>query len=189
MKNRAISVFVAVVIVAVSGMSLGLAGLASFAPPAYACSCAMPRTVEEEFAAMDAVFSGKAVRVDRPAEGSSGDVTVRFEVERAWKGVDQAEVTLKTAQYEESCGFSFESGQSYLVYANKDGESWATNYCTRTAAIQKAGGDLKQLCEGFEPPHSVVSRFGWGTIAAIAGLAVFITGLTVRSFIIGKREP
>jgi MYXO-CTERM domain-containing protein len=73
------------------------------------------------------------------------DREVRFDVRRSWKG-DRAEVAVRTPAQRSACGYPFEEGREYLVYASRgqDGALWVTA-CDRTRPIEDAQGDLDAL--------------------------------------------
>lgn len=76
-----------------------------------------------------------------------------LKVERTWKEVESEQVTVFTPAGDHACGYNFEVGQSYLVYASStnDGELW-TNHCTRTQRIAAdIDNDLKFLGKGKRP--------------------------------------
>lgn len=85
-----------------------------------------------------AVFVGKVKSI---ARGNSHWRSITFEVEKTWKGVEGKSVHVVTALNSTSCGFAFEEGKSYLVYANLvggdglDANSLTTNICTRTTFV------------------------------------------------------
>jgi hypothetical protein len=105
----------------------------------FACTCVEPSNIES-FKLADAVFFGKAVNVGYFRSGTA------FRVERAWKGVSISEVTVLTNPNVSSCGFRFEEGKSYVVYARKgsDGE-YHTGSCTGTANVSSDGEQLAYL--------------------------------------------
>lgn len=117
-----------------------------------ACSCAPPPPPKAALEASAAVFSGKVVDVE-----DIGDFqrAVTIEVASTWKGVKGRKVTVQTAKHGATCGFGFEKGKSYLVYAyeTKQGEAkvLSTNLCTRTRALGDAKDDLTELGEGAKP--------------------------------------
>ena len=125
-----------------------------FPPPqtAQACSCVPPESVQKELEKSDAVFRGVVTDMEKPAQffgGSSGDlVEVTLEVEETWKGVETKEVIVQTAISSASCGFEFEVGKEYLVYARQTGEGLHVSLCSRTAAIEYATNDLDELEKG-----------------------------------------
>ena len=129
---------------------------------AYACSCYIPSTAEEALASSGVVFAGtaKQVKPQRLQEGIVGPIEYRdvnlFEVESAWKGVDQSQIIVYDAGHDVSCGFVFEPGKSYLVYAyeNDDGDLY-TSYCNRTAELSAAEADLLRLGQSLEIKEQV----------------------------------
>ena len=119
-----------------------------------ACNCDLPRTgksfkqvVIEARNKSKAVFSGTVVAIDK----KPGDfyVTVRFKVEEFWKGKLSKEATVSTGQGGGDCGYKFEVGQRYLVYAyGYNDADLGTNICQRTASLIEAAEDLKVLGNG-----------------------------------------
>ena len=56
------------------------------------------------------------------------------------------EVTVSTGSDSALCGYNFEVGQSYLIYAGGvDVKNLQTNICTRTAKFAAAKADVKVL--------------------------------------------
>jgi hypothetical protein len=114
---------------------------------AQACRCPPPPPPEESMAKSTAVFVGRAVSVER--EGGTR-VSVKFAVDRTWKGDDAKEVVVVTPT--NSCGRTFEKGKQYMVYATADeGGTLGTNLCDRTMPHEQAADDMKALGEGKEP--------------------------------------
>jgi hypothetical protein len=71
---------------------------------------------------------------------------ITFRVGRMWRGPGSRTVKILTGRGGGDCGYRFERGKRYLVYAYKDtGEAWGTGICTRTRAIEHAGEDLAYL--------------------------------------------
>ena len=111
------------------------------AESALACSCAPPGTPQESLASSDAVFTGTVLSLT-PGQGTQ---EVRLRVEGTWKGAKCGEVTGVTALDEAACGFGFQEGTSYLVYATKNQGKLSTNLCTRTKPTASASEDLAAL--------------------------------------------
>jgi hypothetical protein len=120
----------------------------------FACDCGLPRTgnpfkqvVTEARNKSKAVFSGTVVAIDK----KPGDlyVAVRFKIEESWKGTLSKEATVFTGQGGGDCGYKFEVGQRYLVYAYRYNDTdLGTNICQRTANLIEAAEDLKVLGKG-----------------------------------------
>lgn len=126
-----------------------------FVPDAgYACDCDLPRgnkslrqQVIEARKKSAAIFTGTVLEIIK----QPGDfyVTVKFKVEESWKGLRSAEATVFTGQGGGDCGYKFETGKQYLVYAYKRSDSeLETNICQRTALLAESAEDLKVLGKG-----------------------------------------
>lgn len=71
-------------------------------------------------------------------------VRVTFRVLGSVKGVDE-EAIIYTNESSAACGFTFEEGKRYLVYANEADGQLHTGLCTRTASLDLADEDLEAL--------------------------------------------
>jgi len=136
------------------------------APNTSACSCIVPE-VPDAFRAARAVFVGEVTeitvpRTDNPKAPLADQLfTIKFKVERSWKGVSSADVIVLSDQGRAGCFSwgSFLKGQKYLVYGEKRLRSGAHTRtlavlfsCNRTALLADASEDLKAL--GFFGPKS-----------------------------------
>ena len=125
----------------------------------YACTCAVPdpglplkRQVRMALNESRAVFSGRVIEVKEDPQAAS--VVVRLRVERFWKGSPPGEVSVVTGLGGGDCGYRFEVGQSYLVYAHASGGGGlGTNICQRTARLSEASKDLRVLGRGRVAPR------------------------------------
>jgi hypothetical protein len=108
---------------------------------ALACSCAPPPPPQDALKQSSAVFTGTVIDVTT----SGVNHVVRLRVESSWKGAKCGEVTVLTASEDAACGYSFQVGQSYLVYAVKEQGKLSTNLCSRTKPTSDAGEDLTAL--------------------------------------------
>jgi hypothetical protein len=119
-----------------------------------ACTCGLPypnktlkQQVIEAHKNSEAVFSGKVIEIIENPQVFY--VVVKFKVQRSWKQTSTNEVTVLTGRGNGDCGYHFEVGESYLVYAYKYNESEVgTNICQRTARLDDAAKDLKVLGKG-----------------------------------------
>lgn len=111
--------------------------------PAYACSCIMPGTPQEEMGNAEAVFSGRVLEIEETGYGYN----VTLEVLEAWKGVDGSTVQVHTGMGGGDCGFNFEEGKEYMVYAALgEGELLEVYICSLTGLL--ADSDTESLGEG-----------------------------------------
>lgn len=86
----------------------------------WACSC-MRDTIEEEFQESEIVFSGKVLSADKPTKGpyhGNQLVEFEFELEVDWKGELENKLTVSTELLSMSCGYPFQVGTSYVVFAS-----------------------------------------------------------------------
>jgi Carboxypeptidase regulatory-like domain len=132
------------------------AAILTLAPaPTHACSCIGPIVTCNYFWTVEYVFEGTVRTIDRVAlredvggrQIESEEYLVSLEVHRAWKGVDGAHVEVLTHTQETACGFSFQQGGRYLVFASRrptDGKI-GVNKCGPTKEISDAADDVAWL--------------------------------------------
>lgn len=158
--------------------------ISSFPSIVSACSCAELPSVEEEFERSKAVFSGKVVEV-KEKRSLKGYTTksVLFEVANTWKGVKQSQITITTGLGGGDCGFDFNEGEDYLVYANESTmygtESLVSIICDRTNELSSSQDDIAILGEG-QPPNEEVDLTSRHT-----GNQLYIGGAVIIILIIG----
>jgi hypothetical protein len=116
----------------------------------YPCSCEPPPPPLVALRQSSAVFAGTVVSVEEwfsERDGSMFNVT--FRVAERWDGATEMKATVVTATDEARCGFEFEVGGDYLVYAFdpwfQGAEFPQTGICTRTRPLSEAAGDLAVL--------------------------------------------
>lgn len=80
-----------------------------------------------------------------------GTVLVTFRVSRVFKGELGEEVTVKTAGNSAACGYGFEEGASYVVYARAQDEGLSTGLCSGTKRADDAEADFAVLGAGVVP--------------------------------------
>src|ERR1043165_3276562 len=96
---------------------IGMLVLAGFVA---ACDCLPPPPPKEAMAKSAAVFLARVVKVvDDPA---GAERTVTLDVERWWKGDKAKMITVSTAKSGAACGYGFQVGSRYLVYAHAEGK-------------------------------------------------------------------
>jgi len=101
----------------------------------------------------DAVFVGKVVSINpldpQAADGTRSFSTLRrihIQVSEAFAGVPAGETDVYSGTGAADCGFAFEVGREYVVYANRlsDGRL-ATGICSGTRRLEGATEDLRYL--------------------------------------------
>lgn len=126
----------------------------------FACSCVAPWSVQEELEHSAAVFKGSVIGVvdakENSAMQSSADpIAFIIKVDEIWKGINQTEVVVYTERDSASCGFTFEEGQEYLIYASKPDDHLRVSLCSRTTDLASAAADLSILGKGAEPTEQI----------------------------------
>jgi hypothetical protein len=132
---------------------------------AFACVCSLdPNPTPEKIKAdrlkafdnASAVFTGEVVFRDM--------LTVKFKVNKIWKGEASDEIAMLTGTKENgdgtftssSCDYNFSKGQKYLVYAYGLPGEMKTHACSRTASIKYAEKEMQGLDE--IRPHLTVNE-------------------------------
>jgi len=137
----------------VSLMLVAAALLAS--PTVKACSCMQPAPLQPGALHDSAlVFSGTVIDVEYPpprqifnaqeqrlveVTGSMDPVVWRFRVEGVWRGEAGRQVEIESARGSASCGYEFEPGARYLVFATRNRHgNFQTGLCSRTSRWDQA---------------------------------------------------
>lgn len=180
------------------GLALGLL-VALLAPrDAAACSCMRP-TFEDARSSSAAIFEG---RVDEITTVEGDEVRVRFHVTQAWRGVEHESVEIQTASNSAACGFPFEAGQHYLVYAGQREQTLMVSLCSRTARMDDASEDRQLLGSGTipvdvedetdeptprEPPATRAGCASCGVASAPAPTSLVLASLAALIALVARR--
>jgi hypothetical protein len=130
----------------------------------FACDCSFEQDPIRALNEAGAVFSGRVVQVGEDVKWNAlkGEVyewrnAARISVEQSWKGISQTEVIVMTSSG--GCGFEFNVGESYIVYAYKDDRTgdteWHTSLCSKTSQLSSAADTVQKLGEGKKPIEHV----------------------------------
>lgn len=116
-----------------------------------------------------------------------GNDTVSLRVSEVWKGPDQGTLQVSTPSQGGACGYHFEEGREYLVYAHGK-QGLKTHICTETKPLAEADADLAVLGEGERlPGGEVLSDTSGGlsglAMAGLAGLALAASFLVVMRLV------
>jgi hypothetical protein len=136
-----------------------------------------PNPVCSVYWTTDTVFLGHVVRIehvyDQPPEQKvvngktitsigPGQLVVHFDVTKVYRGSRSEQLVIHTPDQGSACGFAFERGWDYLVYASAgtNGEL-ATSHCTRTHEVisREDDADLRWM-EGLAQSPAGASIFG-----------------------------
>ena len=117
-------------------------------------SCGSSMTPDEAYERATAVFAGRVSAVTRlrgPRARMGGEGVpydeVKFEVEQSWKLIDRREITIVSQNiYPGTCG-NFNTGETYLVYADRLNDLFFVSGLSRTKRLADAEQDLKVLGE------------------------------------------
>ncbi len=107
----------------------------------FACTCflspeaqSLDSVVKKAYKNSSAVFVGEVIEiVQKP---NVFFVEVKFAVEQKWNDGIEKTVTVTTGKGGGDCGYSFEVGKKYLVYASNGENTLRTNICTKTAPAE-----------------------------------------------------
>jgi hypothetical protein len=137
-------------------------GVLSLVGHAMACSCTRPGSAKIGLRLSDAVFLGDVLTVrdsvqKMPNGGARKFLIASVRVKEAWKGVcADTVVTMFTGYGGGDCGYEFEQGGEYLIYAHGPRLGFLiTSICTRTKPAVLAFPDLAEL---MRPPRELNSR-------------------------------
>jgi len=106
----------------------------------FACSCvpqgdeSIEPQVKEAYTNSTAVFVGEVVEVIQKPDTFITEV--KFKVLKSWKNEFKDTASITTGRGGGDCGYEFEVGKRYLVYADGDKNKLRTNICTRTSAFE-----------------------------------------------------
>jgi hypothetical protein len=124
--------------------------LLASAETSFACSC--PRSLEpvkkqvrQAFKDSAAIFSGEVLEISESSTDENS-LLVKFKVENLWKSELTSEVTIATGKNSAMCGYSFEVGKKYLVYANGLEDSLMVTNCSQTTDMSNQR-DVKYLAK------------------------------------------
>jgi hypothetical protein len=106
--------------------------------------------VQYEYWRSEGVFVGtvKSQKMVKVKEDRSDETYLRkvhFIIEQSFKGITGKEVDVVTGLSGADCGYRFETGGRYLVYAslvNAKNTYWYTGFCHRTLPLEEAEEDL-----------------------------------------------
>ena len=147
---------------------------------ASACTCTSAssngqRGIESELSSSEAVFSGEVVGFEKGSSIAAPWPTeaVSFQVSQVWKGPERETLEVSTATQESACGYVFEEGREYLIYANGR-QDLEVDLCSRTRPLSEAGADLALLGnsgEKQEDGEALPDTSGGVSVGAMVGTA------------------
>ena len=118
---------------------------------ANACSCMGPPSPCEAYGSAAAVFVGTVTGVRQKERSTNSNeidwtpVVVTFSVEQSYSGMPGTQVEVFTGRGGGDCGYQFQVGRRYLVYAYRNDRGLSTGICSRTRLFEAATEDLAFL--------------------------------------------
>jgi hypothetical protein len=116
----------------------------------FPCTCSSPG-VREKFRSADVVFVGSVTAISPASPDADFPLamhTVKFKVEKLWKGPRNSEITA-VADYDQRgwCGdLDLAVGEKYLIYADRQkGRLRIQTDCGPNMNVRYAAGELKRL--------------------------------------------
>ncbi|ANM31415.1 hypothetical protein ABI59_20300 [Acidobacteria bacterium Mor1] len=153
--------------------------VANLGAAAWACSCLPPEPPLVAAEESTAVFIGAVVGIDEVHDRGDGAVgkwfkrrlprtvrdalnadidpgrrylNVEFEVSSWFKGGGTARVTVQTNTSGSACGYGFQHGEAYLVYAGGDEGDLGASACSRTSSLVGAEAEVAVLRGAYPAP-------------------------------------
>jgi hypothetical protein len=168
---------------------------------ASACLCVGAEGSQKEIARdalsdSEAVFSGEVVDFENTPNitmmegemvtmmgGNTATATATLQVSEVWKGPERQTMQIGTAPNDGvSCGFPFEEGKEYLVYASGK-QGLKTDGCSETKLLSKAGADLAVLGNSEKPKgggnEALTDTSGGVSVGAMVGLAGLVVAASL----------
>lgn len=122
-----------------------------------ACSCGKLPTCEA-YGSAKAVFIGKVVegkaaeRMSDMITAKTKDLTFQFLISRAFIGAKKGDVMdVHTGFGFGDCGFPFEKGEEYLVYAFEHDGRLHTGICRPFLSVRSTPNNFSYRCSGAKP--------------------------------------
>ena len=131
------------------------------APTASSCSCIKSGSGLGALDFYDSAFLGEVIAIEDlhvPTEGGGYHLSraVLFRVMESWKGKSAPVILVYTGNGAGDCGYSFEKGKTYLVFAERllkterkklheDKQALYTGICTHTEPESKAEAVIREL--------------------------------------------
>ncbi len=160
----------------VAKVVLGLAAavvILTASGPAWACTC-VSLTKPQLATRAQVIFTGKATSV-----AMSGSMLVTtFLVQTGYKGEVPAELTITSGAKGATCGYRFEQGARYTVFAVRSGGHLTTSLCSGTTV-----GDIEPAGYGLVP-KAVSSGSPLFTIV----IGAVLVGAAVWAFLRRRRD-
>lgn len=121
----------------------------------FACSCG-GRSICEAFGNSKAVFIGEVIEGNSPERMSdmmrlnTNEIKFTLSVQKSFRGIEKnKQVEIYTGLGFGDCGFPFQKGETYLVYASEHEGKLRTSICARSRHISRVDAEETKLLETF----------------------------------------
>lgn len=113
----------------------------------YPCDCTITEP-SEKLREAEAVFVGQVVEIGSNDKSGWATVSIKFKVERYWKGIKEQFVTVASAPgICCTCGLPVKIGEKFLIYAYENNGQLETSLCT-SLGLEYAKEELKIIRKG-----------------------------------------
>ncbi|MFW5704263.1 MAG: hypothetical protein ACOCXG_00325 [Nanoarchaeota archaeon] len=106
-----------------------------------ACSCAFQDNVTDKYNMYGEIFTGKVTSIDK----NRNEYEITIQLIDIYKGENVQVKTLHTAIESAACGYDFEEGENYLIYANEYENKLSTDLCSGNSLVSKAENETQIL--------------------------------------------
>jgi hypothetical protein len=169
-----------------------------------ACDCPYYGAPCKAFANTPTVFAGRVVKISTiDRKTASGveykDRLVFFDVERSYRGWTAKTAEVVTGWGGGDCGYKFQEGVGYLVYAYPHPETGKlyTGICQRTRPLTEAEEDLEYFSKRNDPSHGagiegiieeLDSKTRSQVVGYLGGVQVLVEGPSGRQTIVSQKD-
>jgi hypothetical protein len=157
----------------VAGLALAVVAVSGGFAPAEDCTCAPVGPPCQAFWSADAVFDATVLTIEKneqhtyisisgePVPAFGGNLAVTLEIHRPWKGITGKHVQVLTYDDAGACGFRFETGERYLVFASRSraDSRWLVTSCGATTRYVGMG-ETAAFLASLEQPATGGRIFG-----------------------------
>lgn len=163
-------------------LGTSLAGMAQ-----YDCGCDPARSWEDDFEKANVVVLATCMGVrSNPIKGG---MNVVFQIDSSWKRKIEPVATIHT-EGSNQCGYLFETGKRYLIFANKRHQTVETSICEHNQLWEEVDAATRQqLGPGFGAGRPEMSGM-MNKLLLIMGVAsvLFVGLIVLRKRIFGRRK-
>jgi hypothetical protein len=112
------------------------------------CVCSPPQSAKWGLESADVVFRGVVTKIEFTFPGPSGSPSTehaKFHVIEQWKGASAD--TISVYHSLSDCGYRFQPGVEYLIYADDEASYLTASICNRTMKMteKEADEDVREL--------------------------------------------